>query len=105
MNRAHQSYQARLHSVTLVALLALLAGLTPAHAIAQQAQSAQSAQQSSKAKIAAASGRSAYLDILERYRRGEYVEAFFRNLDWDHVNRQLAQAEAAKRGADESATE
>jgi Fe-Mn family superoxide dismutase len=37
--------------------------------------------------------------------RGEYVEAFFRNLDWDHVNRQLAQAEAAKRGADESATE
>ena len=37
--------------------------------------------------------------------RGEYVEAFFRNLDWDHVNRQLSQAEAAKRGADESATE
>jgi Fe-Mn family superoxide dismutase len=37
--------------------------------------------------------------------RGEYVEAFFRNLDWDHVNRQVAQAEAAKRGADESATE
>ena len=34
--------------------------------------------------------------------RGEYVEAFFRNLDWDHVNRQLAAAEAAKRGADES---
>jgi Fe-Mn family superoxide dismutase len=32
--------------------------------------------------------------------RGEYVEAFFRNLDWDHVNRQLAQAEAAKEGAD-----
>ena len=28
--------------------------------------------------------------------------AFLRNLDWDHVNRQLAQAEAAKRGADES---
>ena len=34
--------------------------------------------------------------------RGEYVEAFFRNLDWDHVNRQLAAAEAAKKGADES---
>src|SRR3712207_6809966 len=34
--------------------------------------------------------------------RGEYVEAFFRNLDWDHVNRQVAQAEAAKKGADES---
>ena len=32
--------------------------------------------------------------------RGEYVEAFFRNLDWDHVNRQLEQAEAAKKGAD-----
>jgi superoxide dismutase, Fe-Mn family len=35
--------------------------------------------------------------------RGEYVEAFFRNLDWDHVNRQLAQAEAAKTGSEESA--
>lgn len=34
--------------------------------------------------------------------RGEYVEAFFRNIDWDHVNRQVTQAEAAKRGADES---
>ena len=34
--------------------------------------------------------------------RGQYLEAFFRNLDWDHVNRQLAAAEAAKRGADES---
>jgi Fe-Mn family superoxide dismutase len=34
--------------------------------------------------------------------RGEYVEAFFRNLDWDHVNRQLTQAEAAKAGADQS---
>jgi Fe-Mn family superoxide dismutase len=34
--------------------------------------------------------------------RGEYVEAFFRNLDWDHVNRQLAAAEAAKQGADAS---
>jgi superoxide dismutase, Fe-Mn family len=34
--------------------------------------------------------------------RKQYVEAFFRNVDWDHVNRQLAQAEAAKRGADES---
>jgi superoxide dismutase, Fe-Mn family len=28
--------------------------------------------------------------------RKQYVEAFFRNLDWDHVNRQLAQAEAAR---------
>ena len=37
--------------------------------------------------------------------RKQYVEAFFRNLDWDHVNRQLAQAEAAKQGADQSATE
>jgi Fe-Mn family superoxide dismutase len=31
--------------------------------------------------------------------RGEYVEAFFRNLDWEHVNRQLRQAEAAREGA------
>jgi superoxide dismutase, Fe-Mn family len=34
--------------------------------------------------------------------RKEYVEAFFRNIDWDHVNRQLAQAQAAKEGADSS---
>src|SRR5947207_15313128 len=34
--------------------------------------------------------------------RKQYVEAFFRNLDWDHVNRQLVQADAAKRGADQS---
>jgi superoxide dismutase, Fe-Mn family len=34
--------------------------------------------------------------------RKQYVEAFFRNLDWDHVNRQLAQAEAAREGADRS---
>jgi len=34
--------------------------------------------------------------------RKRYVEAFFRNLDWDHVNRQLAQAESAKEGADRS---
>jgi len=34
--------------------------------------------------------------------RKQYVEAFFRNLDWDHVNRQLIQAEAAKKGADQS---
>jgi Fe-Mn family superoxide dismutase len=34
--------------------------------------------------------------------RGQYVEAFFRNLDWDHVNRQLAQAEAAREGASRS---
>ena len=31
--------------------------------------------------------------------RGQYVEAFFRNLDWNHVNHQLAQAEAAREGA------
>jgi superoxide dismutase, Fe-Mn family len=34
--------------------------------------------------------------------RKQYVEAFFRNIDWDHVNRQLAQAQAAKEGADRS---
>jgi superoxide dismutase, Fe-Mn family len=32
--------------------------------------------------------------------RKQYFEAFFRNVDWDHVNRQLTQAEAAKQGAD-----
>jgi Fe-Mn family superoxide dismutase len=37
--------------------------------------------------------------------RKKYVEAFFRNLDWDHVNRQLEQAEAAKHGADMLAPE
>jgi len=31
--------------------------------------------------------------------RTQYVEAFFRNLDWDHVNRQLIQAEASREGA------
>jgi Fe-Mn family superoxide dismutase len=31
--------------------------------------------------------------------RKDYVEAFFRNLDWDHVNRQVAQAEAAREAA------
>jgi Fe-Mn family superoxide dismutase len=34
--------------------------------------------------------------------RKQYVDAFFRNVDWDHVNRQLIQAEAAKEGADRS---
>jgi Fe-Mn family superoxide dismutase len=34
--------------------------------------------------------------------RKQYVEAFFRNVNWDHVNRQLVQAEAAKEGADRS---
>jgi superoxide dismutase len=34
--------------------------------------------------------------------RKQYVEALFRNLDWDHVNRQLTQAEAAKQGADQA---
>jgi superoxide dismutase, Fe-Mn family len=37
--------------------------------------------------------------------RKKYVDAFFANLDWDHVNRQLAQAEAAKAGADRLAPE
>jgi Fe-Mn family superoxide dismutase len=37
--------------------------------------------------------------------RKQYVEAFFRNVDWDHVNRQLMQAEAARQGASQSATE
>jgi superoxide dismutase, Fe-Mn family len=37
--------------------------------------------------------------------RKQYVEAFFRNLDWDHVNRQLEQAQAAKQGADSSRSE
>ena len=32
--------------------------------------------------------------------RKQYVEKFFDNLDWDHVNRQLAQAEAARAGAE-----
>jgi Fe-Mn family superoxide dismutase len=32
--------------------------------------------------------------------RKQYVEAFFRNLNWDHVNRQLAQAEGAREGAE-----
>ena len=35
--------------------------------------------------------------------RKEYLEAFFRNLDWDHVNRQLEQAEAAGRSARDAA--
>jgi superoxide dismutase, Fe-Mn family len=33
--------------------------------------------------------------------RKEYVEAFFSNLDWDHVNRQLEQAERARNAASE----
>ncbi|MBA2427398.1 MAG: superoxide dismutase [Actinobacteria bacterium] len=37
--------------------------------------------------------------------RKQYVEAFFDNLDWDHVNRQVAQAEAARQAAQQSATE
>jgi superoxide dismutase, Fe-Mn family len=32
--------------------------------------------------------------------RKQYVQAFFRNLDWDHVNHQLEQAEAARQGAE-----
>ena len=34
--------------------------------------------------------------------RKDYVEAFFNNLDWDHVNRQLEQAERASLGAGEA---
>jgi superoxide dismutase, Fe-Mn family len=34
--------------------------------------------------------------------RKKYVDAFFRNVDWGHVNRQLIQAEAAREGADRS---
>ena len=34
--------------------------------------------------------------------RKQYLEAFFRNLDWEHVNRQLTQAEGARRGASEA---
>jgi superoxide dismutase, Fe-Mn family len=37
--------------------------------------------------------------------RKQYVEAFFRNIDWDHVNRQLAQAEGAREGAHAVGTE
>jgi Fe-Mn family superoxide dismutase len=37
--------------------------------------------------------------------RKKYVGAFFENLDWDHVNRQLAQAEAAREGAQRIAAE
>jgi Fe-Mn family superoxide dismutase len=37
--------------------------------------------------------------------RKQYVDAFFRNVDWDHVNRQLLQAEAAKQGAGSAAAE
>jgi superoxide dismutase len=37
--------------------------------------------------------------------RKRYVEAFLRNLDWAHVNRQLEQAEAARHGADRLAPE
>lgn len=32
--------------------------------------------------------------------RKQYVDAFFRNIDWNHVNRQLVQAVAAKEAAD-----
>ena len=32
--------------------------------------------------------------------RKQYVEAFFRNLNWEHVNRQVAQAEGARQGAE-----
>ena len=35
--------------------------------------------------------------------RNDYVEAFFRNIDWDHVNRHLEQAEISKFAAEEMA--
>ena len=35
--------------------------------------------------------------------RKAYVDAFFRNVDWDHVNRQVDKAEAARRGVIETA--
>ena len=34
--------------------------------------------------------------------RKSYVDAFFANLDWDHVNGQLAQAEAARQAASQA---
>lgn len=34
--------------------------------------------------------------------RKQYVEAFFRNIDWQHVNRQLIQAQAAREAAERS---
>ena len=37
--------------------------------------------------------------------RKQYVDAFFRNIDWDHVNRQLLQAEAARQGAQQAQAE
>jgi superoxide dismutase, Fe-Mn family len=37
--------------------------------------------------------------------RKQYVEAFFRNVNWDHVNRQLAQAEAAREGSQRAGAE
>ena len=35
--------------------------------------------------------------------RKDYLEAFFKNLDWNHVNRQLEQAEKASLGASDPA--
>ena len=37
--------------------------------------------------------------------RKQYVDAFFRNIDWDHVNRQLLQAQAAKQGSESAQAE
>jgi len=37
--------------------------------------------------------------------RKQYVEAFFRNVDWEHVNRQLMQAEGARQGAAQAGLE
>ena len=37
--------------------------------------------------------------------RKKYVDAFFRNIDWEHVNRQLLQAEAARQGAQQAQAE
>ena len=37
--------------------------------------------------------------------RKQYVDAFFRNIDWEHVNRQLLQAQAAQHGSESAAAE
>jgi superoxide dismutase, Fe-Mn family len=47
----------------------------------------------------------AFMRDYKATEKAKYVEAFFRNIDWDHVNRQLEQAEAAKQGADQSSVE
>lgn len=46
--------------------------------------------------------RTRHRRLRARLRSGLRIDSRFRNLDWNHFNRQLIQAEAAKRGADES---